>query len=59
MSMSLGVKTKLVLRSDTQVVAGKAAADCNGLVVKQVRSAGVPWWEDVVANMKSEHHELN
>ena len=45
------------LRSDTQVVTGKGAADCNGLVVKQVRSAGVPWWEDVLADLKSEQHE--
>ena len=41
-------------RSDTQVVTGKSAEACQGLVNKQLASVGIPLWQDVVANLSSE-----
>ena len=41
-------------RSDTQVVTGKTAEACNGLVMKQLKSAGVPLWQDVVDDLRSQ-----
>ncbi|CAE7193638.1 unnamed protein product [Symbiodinium natans] len=39
----------------TQVVAGKDAEACNGLVLKQLRAVGAPVWDDVITDMHSEH----
>lgn len=34
-------------RGDTQVVTGKTWLHNNGLIVKQLRSLGVPLWDEV------------
>ena len=49
----MGLPSSL-LRSDTQVVTGCDAESVNGLVLKQLRAAGVVVWDDVMEEMKRE-----
>ena len=46
-------------RSDTQVVTGKDAESCNGLVEKQMKSVGVPLRHEVVNELRKELLKLN
>ena len=46
-------------RSDTQVVCGKDAHACNGMVQKQLRSVGVPTWDDILEEMAQPCLQLN
>ena len=45
--------------SDLQVVCGSDASSCNGMVLKQLRSVGVPTWQDVAEEMDRPDSKLS
>lgn len=46
--------SKIKPRSDTQVVSGKGKEHCHALILKQMRSMGIPVWDDVLQEMEPE-----
>ena len=54
LALTLRRRQDVFLRSDAQVVTGKDAASCHGMVCKQLRSVGAPIWLDVMNDQLSE-----